>query len=80
MRVAPEIILSDREKRTLEKLSRSNTTSVRLARRAKIVLLAAAGLENQEIAAHFNTGRVHMSLSSTLRRGRPRSHWKRSAA
>lgn len=60
MRVAPEINLSGGEKKSLEKLPRSNTTSVRLARRAKIILLAAAGLENQEIAAQLNTGRVQM--------------------
>ncbi len=60
MRVAPDIILSDQEKKTLERLARSNTTSVRLSRRAKIILLAAAGLENQEIAAQVNTGRVQV--------------------
>jgi transposase len=60
MRVAPEIILSDQEKKTLEKLARSNTTSVRLARRAKIILLAARGMENQEIAAQLNTGRIQV--------------------
>ena len=60
MRVAPDIILSNQEKKTLERLARSNTTSVRLSRRAKIILLAAAGLENQEIAAQLNTGRVQV--------------------
>lgn len=60
MRVAPKITLSAGEKKRLEKLSRSNTTSVRLARRAKIILLAAAGLDNQSIAAQLNTGRVQV--------------------
>jgi len=60
MRVAPEIILSAEERRTLEKLARSNVTSVRLARRANIILLAAAGLDNQSIAAQLNTGRVQV--------------------
>mgnify|MGYP000751812039 CR=1 FL=1 len=60
MRVAPIITLSADEKKTLEKLARSNTASVRLARRAKIVLLAAAGLDNHAIAAQLNTGRVQV--------------------
>ena len=60
MRVAPEIILSTKEKTRLEKLARSHTTSVRLARRAKIILLAATGLENQAIAAQLDAGRVQI--------------------
>lgn len=60
MRVAPEITLSAKEKKTLEKLVRSNTASVRLARRANIILLAAAGLENKAIAEQLNTGRIQV--------------------
>ena len=60
MRVAPIITLSPEEHKTLEKLARSNTASVRLAHRAKIVLLAAAGLDNHAIAAQLNTGRVQV--------------------
>lgn len=60
MRVAPDIVLSAEEQKTLERLARSNTTSVRLARRANIILLAAAGLDNQSIAAKLNTGRVQV--------------------
>ncbi len=56
MRVAPIITLSAKERKTLEKLAHSNTTSVRLAHRAKIVLLAAASLDNHAIAAQLNTG------------------------
>ena len=43
MRIAPEVVLTAEEERALIKLSRSNTSSVRLARRAKIVLLASHG-------------------------------------
>jgi transposase len=60
MRVAPTIRLSAEEEHSLTRLSRSNTTSVRLARRARIVLLAAAGLENQAIAAELKIGRVQV--------------------
>lgn len=60
MRVAPDIILSAEEKKTLERLAHSNTASVRLARRAHIILLAAAGLDNQSIAAQLNIGRVQV--------------------
>lgn len=60
MRVAPTIELSADEEQLLTRLARSNTTSVRLARRAHIVLLAAAGLDNKEIAAQMNIGRVQV--------------------
>ena len=58
MRVAPTIVLSEDERTMLTKLSKSKTTSVRLARRAKIVLLAAQGMDNAQIAAAVGVGRV----------------------
>jgi len=60
MRTAPEIELSAQEKKDLTRLSKSNTTSVRLARRARMILLAAEGWENQDIAAHLGVGRVQI--------------------
>jgi len=60
MRVAPTIVLSTDERKTLEKLAGSSTSSVRLAHRAKIVLLAAQGLDNQTIATQLDTGRVQV--------------------
>ena len=48
MRVATKIELSAHERAMLERVARSEKTSVRLARRAKIVLLAAQGKENTE--------------------------------
>jgi transposase len=60
MRIAPKIMLSAEEEKALTKLSRSNTTSVRLARRAKIVLLAARGKDNQQIAEELGVGRVQV--------------------
>jgi transposase len=61
MRVAQTIQLSADEERTLRRLARSNTTSVRMARRACIVLMAAQGLENQEIAAQLEIGRIQVA-------------------
>lgn len=60
MRVAPPIILSAQEKQKLTRLARSGTTSMRLVRRARVVLLAAQGLDNQSIAAQLNLGRVQV--------------------
>ena len=53
MRIAPEVVLTAEEERALIKLSRSNTSSVRLARRARIVLLASHGKDNRQIAAEM---------------------------
>jgi transposase len=60
MRAAPKIMPTTEEEKTLTRLSRSNTASVRLARRAQIVLLAAAGLDNKAIAAELSIGRVQV--------------------
>ncbi len=56
MRIAPAIVLSDTDRRTLQRWSRGRSTPTRLVLRAKIVLLAAAGKLNQEIAAELQTG------------------------
>jgi transposase len=58
MRVALQIELSGEEREKLEKLVRSKRTSVRLAQRARIVLLASAGMQNQAIAQELGIGRV----------------------
>lgn len=49
-RTAPAIYCSADQLRELQKLSRSRTEEVRLVQRAKIILHAAEGLENKEIA------------------------------
>jgi transposase len=56
MRIAPGIVISDQVRRTLLRWSRGRTTPARLVLRAKIVLLAAAGRLNQDIAAELETG------------------------
>jgi len=58
VRVAPKIVLTDEAQTELTKLSRSGRTSVRLAQRARIVLLAAQGRDNKDIAQEVGVGRV----------------------
>lgn len=57
MRVAAKIVLSPDEIRELEKLARGRRTSVRLAQRSAIVLSAAEGNENKEIASQLGISR-----------------------
>jgi len=61
MRVAGEISLTSEEQTELTRLARSKRTSVRLAQRARIVLLASQGLQNKDIAAQLGIGRVQVS-------------------
>jgi transposase len=61
MRVAPEIILTSQERAELVRLVRSRLTSVRLEQRAAIVLLAADGFQNKDIAQMLALGRVRVS-------------------
>ena len=61
MRVAPEIILTSEEHVELTKLVRSKLSSVRLVQRARIVLLAADGMQNKAIAGQLGVGRVQVS-------------------
>lgn len=51
MRVPQKIRLVKMERSTLEGWSKGRTVAVRQAERAQIVLLAASGMSNQEIAA-----------------------------
>jgi len=61
MRIAPEIILTTQERAELMKLTRSRLTSVRLEQRAGIVLLAADGFQNKDIAEMLGLGRVQVA-------------------
>ena len=61
VRVAVEIVLTDDERVELTQLVRSKCTSVRLSQRARIVLLAAAGKQNKDIAEQLGVGRVQVS-------------------
>ena len=57
MRVAPTITLSDDDRRTLKSWSRGRSTPARLVQRARIVLMAADGSENIDIARELGTDR-----------------------
>jgi len=54
MRIATKILLSDTDKQILEKNTKNRAVSIRLSERSKIVLLAAEGLENKDIAQRLN--------------------------
>ena len=60
MRVAPLIELSPEESQRLKRIASSRTVRVREARRAAIVMLAAEGLSNQQIAERLGVGRVQV--------------------
>ena len=60
MRKASAIELDDVQREKLVKLAQSNTTEVRLARRAGIVLLAAEGFDNHDISEMLDVGRVQV--------------------
>lgn len=61
MRVVQEIELTDDKRNELATLVRSRLTSVRLVQRARMVLLAAEGIQNKDIAVQLGVGRVQVS-------------------
>lgn len=66
MRVAPVVILTEEQRVELTRLSRSRTTQVRIVQRAKIILRAADGLQDMQIADELECDR------QTVRRWRQR--------
>ncbi len=58
MRAAPKVTLTDGQRVTLRRGSRGRTTPVRLVRRARIVLLAAEGKQNIEMAEQLGIERT----------------------
>lgn len=62
MRVAPQILLSDDERADLQAAAAAaSAADPRLALRARIILLAAAGSQNKAIAAQLGVGRVQVA-------------------
>ena len=57
MRIAPSITLTQEQRRTLRRLVNGRRTEVRVVTRAQIVLAAARGLENQDIAVELGITR-----------------------
>ena len=62
MRTACDIVLEDKERRTLQRCSRGRSTPARLALRSRSVLLAAKGLMNKDIAKEVGTSRQSVGL------------------
>jgi transposase len=62
MRRAASIELSPEERRALEKWANGRRTPARLVLRARIILLAAEGRENQQIAEQLDTSRQTVGL------------------
>ena len=58
MRWAPQILLGDDERKILQRWSRGRSTPARLVLRAKIVLHAARGKQNKDIAVDLGTERT----------------------
>ena len=56
MKAAPAITLSDSDRQVLKRWARGRSTPARLVQRAKIVLLAATGVLNKEIARELRCG------------------------
>ena len=61
MRVAKAIQLTDEQRVTLTRWSRGRSTPARLVQRARIVLAAARGRENKDIAAELGCTRRTVS-------------------
>ena len=57
MRVAPQIILDEKERKILHRWSRGRSTPARLVLRAKIVLLGAKGRQNKDMASELGVDR-----------------------
>jgi transposase len=86
MRVAPKITLANEERSELERVAQSRTTPQSVAKRARLLLLAEQGLENQQISRQlgmginrvghwrrtFLTGGIQTVLTDRPRSGRPR--------
>ncbi|WP_237747478.1 hypothetical protein [Acidithiobacillus thiooxidans] len=56
MRVAPTVTLTSEERSELSRIVASRLSSVRLSLRARMILLAAEGLQNKEIAERLGGG------------------------
>jgi FixJ family two-component response regulator len=61
-RIAAPIWLSDQERITLQTWARARSEAQRVVQRAQIILLAADGIENQEIAQRLRVSRPTVQL------------------
>jgi transposase len=61
-RRAPAVVLSLEERATLQSWARARSQAQRLVQRAQVILMAAEGIENQEIAARLRISRPTVQL------------------
>jgi len=62
MRVAPAVVLDPTTRTELERLSRKRSLAARAVVRSRIILLAADGLQNQQIAAELGVSTRMVAL------------------
>ena len=59
---AAKVVISERQEKVLRKLSTATTVAKRLVQRATIILLAFAGLANQDIAVKVSLERHQIGI------------------
>lgn len=59
---AAKVVITERQQVVLQKLSKATTVAKRLAQRATLILLAFAGLPNQDIASRVDLGRHQVGI------------------
>src|SRR4030042_2582033 len=62
MRVAPSIVLTSEERRTLDRWATARTLPARLVQRAQVIRMAADGVQNQLIAERLRISRPTVQL------------------
>ncbi|HLG92687.1 MAG TPA: helix-turn-helix domain-containing protein [Acidimicrobiales bacterium] len=62
MWTVPPLQITDEEREELERRARAHTSPVRVARRARIILLAAEGLPNRQVARRVGIKESYVSL------------------
>ena len=70
MRIAAAVTLSPEQTEALERMARARSLPARVVERARVVLMAAAGLENKEIAGRMNMTGEGGALAEPLPGGR----------
>jgi hypothetical protein len=71
MRIAPAVILNNKQRQTLEQWARGRSLPARWVERARIVLLAGAGKQDLEIAEELRISNQKAARSGTAQDGTP---------
>ena len=80
MRVARPVVLSPEQRKTLESRARVRSAAARSVERARIVLLAASGMQDMQIAAKLTIMPEKAALAQSVSRRRFGGTGKRRAA